>query len=70
MNAETMVEKMTNEDLYSEDDIIDAMTRATKNAKITKDDLICTYKLQGLIGVYNLGLKNMYGYLSDLYKES
>jgi len=60
-------------EIYSKDIINetmnDAMIYASREAKITTNDLLDTYKLKGLIGVYNLGLENMYQYLSEIIKE-
>lgn len=51
---------------YSEQDI---MIRATRWNNVKKQDLLDTFAEKGLIGVYNLGLKNMYVYLSNPQKE-
>ena len=38
----------------------DAMIRATN---VSKEELIETGQMKGYVGVYNLGLENMYDYL-------
>ena len=48
----------------NEDDEQDKMIRATRKSDVTKQDLIDTFNKKGLIGVYNLGLKNMLDYLN------
>lgn len=50
-----------NEDKQTEED---KMIRATNKANITKQDLLDTFTEKGLVGVYNLGLKNMLDYLN------
>jgi hypothetical protein len=42
----------------------ETMIRATKKATVTKDDLLDVFWKKGLVGVYNLGLKNMFDYLN------
>lgn len=49
------------EEKYSEQDII---IQATRWANVKKQDLLNVFAENGLIGVYNLGLQNMYDYLS------
>lgn len=41
---------------------LDAMIRASK---ISKEELIKTGQMNGFMGVYNLGLENMYDYLME-----
>ena len=52
------------EEFENEDDEQDKMIRATRKFDVTKQDLIDTFNEKGLIGVYNLGLKNMLYYLN------
>lgn len=52
------------EEFENEDDEQDKMIRATRKFDVTKQDLIDTFNEKGLIGVYNLGLKNMLDYLN------
>ena len=42
----------------------DKMIRATRKSNVTKQTLLNTFTEKGLIGVYNLGLKNMLDYLN------
>lgn len=46
-----------------EDDEEDIMIRASRKAHLSRKKLIDTYESSGLMGVYNLGLKNMLDYL-------
>lgn len=39
--------------------------KASKTAKITKQQLLSIFTENGLVGVYNLGLKHMYEYLEN-----
>lgn len=48
---------------FEESKMHDDMIRATIYAGVTKKEIIKTYDESGLIGVYNLGLKNMAEYL-------
>ena len=41
----------------------DKIIRATRKSNVTKQTLLDTFTEKGLIGVYNLGLENMYDYL-------
>ena len=43
----------------------DALIRAAKNANINKEDLTAIFWEKGLMGVYNLGLKNMLDYINE-----
>ena len=43
----------------------DKIIRATRKSNVTKQILLDTFAEEGLIGVYNLGLKNMLDYLND-----
>lgn len=46
---------------YDNEGITDEiMIRASIHSKLTTNDLLNIYNKNGLIGVYNLGLKNMY----------
>lgn len=47
------------------DDVQDIMIRATLNSNITKEDILKTNEADGLIGVFNLGLKCMLAYLNQ-----
>ncbi len=49
--------------IHSEDDE-NRIIRATRKASVTKDDLLDVFWEKGLVGVYNLGLKNMLDYLN------
>ena len=42
----------------------DKIIRATRKSNITKQILLDTFAEKGLVGVYNLGLKNMLDYLN------
>ena len=42
----------------------DKIIRATRKSNVTKQILLDTFAEEGLIGVYNLGLKNMLDYLN------
>ena len=42
----------------------DKIIRATRKSNLTKQTLLDTFTEKGLIGVYNLGLKNMLDYLN------
>lgn len=50
-------------DMTKEDKMEDAMIRAANKAVITSHQLLDVLMQQGLMGVYNLGLKHMYEYL-------
>ena len=52
------------EEFKNKDDKQDKMIRATRKSDVTQQDLIDTFNEKGLIGVYNLGLKNMLDYLN------
>lgn len=54
------------EDFENEDDEQDKMIRTSRKANLSKEKLIETFESQGLIGVYNLGLKNMMDYLEEV----
>ena len=41
----------------------ETMIRASRNGNLSKENLFETFKNNGLIGVYNLGLENMFDYL-------
>lgn len=45
-------------------DTQDKMIRATRKSNVTKQTLLDTFAEKGLVGVYNLGLKNMLDYLN------
>ena len=47
-----------------EQSIQDKIICATRKSNITKQTLLDTFAEEGLIGVYNLGLKNMLDYLN------
>ena len=51
------------EELTKEDKMEDAMIRAANKAVITSHQLLDVLVQQGVMGVYNLGLKHMYEYL-------
>lgn len=42
----------------------DKIIRATRKSNVTKQTLLDTFTEKGLVGVYNLGLKNMLDYLN------
>ena len=42
----------------------DKIIRATRKSNVTRQTLLDTFTEKGLIGVYNLGLKNMLDYLN------
>ena len=42
----------------------DKIIRATRKSNVTKQTLLDTFAEKGLVGVYNLGLKNMLDYLN------
>ncbi len=50
-----------------EDNNQDIMIRASNNAHLTKDILMDTWYMKGLMGVYNLGLEHMLSYLEENY---
>lgn len=43
----------------------DIMIRAARKTNITKQDLLKTFDREGLMGIYNLGLKNMLDYMKE-----
>lgn len=47
------------------EDMEDSMIRASNKAGITSTQLLNVLVQQGVIGVYNLGLKHMYEYLEE-----
>ena len=47
-----------------QEDVDDIMIRASRKASLTKNDLFNTFQENGLVGVYNMGLKNMLDYLN------
>lgn len=47
-----------------EQDTQDKMIRATRKSNVTKQTLLDIFVEKGLVGVYNLGLKNMMDYLN------
>lgn len=52
-------------EIYSKNSIDEEMIRASIEAGMTTNSLLNVYKSNGLMGVYNLGLKNMYEHLQD-----
>lgn len=47
------------------DDKKDVFIRSTRNSKTSTQILLDIFNNKGLIGVYNLGLENMYDYLKQ-----
>lgn len=43
----------------------DVMIRASNKAELTKDELMNTLFEEGVLAVYNLGMKHMYEYLEN-----
>lgn len=57
---------LDNEELNeSEYLMIETMVRASNKAELNLKKLFDTYEKDGLMGVYNLGMKHMYEYLGD-----
>lgn len=50
--------------IEEKDDYEDKMIRASRKSGVTKQDLMDAFTEKGLVGVYNLGLKNMLDYLN------
>lgn len=50
-------------DYDMECDIEDTMIRASKKAELTRNELLDTLFEEGVLAVYNLGMKHMYEYL-------
>ena len=48
---------------YYEQSTQDKIIRATRKSNVTNEILLDTFAEKGLVGVYNLGLENMYDYL-------
>lgn len=59
----TEAARILEEDMTKEDKMKNAMIRAAHKAVITSHQLLDIFMQQGLMGVYNLGLKHMYEYL-------
>lgn len=53
------------EEMKKDYDMEDTMIRASKKAEITKSQLLDTLFEEGILAVYNLGMKHMYEYLED-----
>ena len=51
------------------DDKKDVFIRSTRNSKTSTQILLDVFNNKGLIGVYNLGLENMYDYLKQKIKR-
>lgn len=47
----------------------DDMIRAARKADVSKEDLLEVFQSSGLMGVYNLGLKNMLDYFNKEDKQ-
>ena len=47
------------------DNMKDSMIRASKKAEFTRNQLLDTLFEEGVLAVYNLGMKHMYEYLED-----
>lgn len=45
------------------EDMEDTMIRASKKAELTRNELLDTLFEEGVLAVYNLGMKHMYEYL-------
>lgn len=50
-------------ELTQEDKMKDVMIRASNKARLTRNQLFNTLFEEGLLAVYNLGMKHMYEYL-------
>ena len=48
------------------DSMEDVMMRASNNGDINTNKLVHTFRTDGLMGVYNLGLQHMYLYLKKI----
>ena len=59
----TEAARILEEDMTKEDKMKDAMIRAANKAVVTSHQLLDVLVQQGVMGVYNLGLKHMYEYL-------
>lgn len=53
------------EELKKEYDIEDSMIRASRKVELTRNQLLDTLFEEGVLAVYNLGMKHMYEYLED-----
>ena len=60
-NRYNVIHPEKDEDNNNEDKII----KASRMSNVTKDDLLDVFWKNGLVGVYNLGLKNILDYLND-----
>ena len=56
-------------DELNEQSTQDKIIRATRKSNVTKQTLSDTFTEKGLVGVYNLGLKNMLDYLNGNWIE-
>lgn len=59
----TEAARILEEDMTKEDKMKDAMIRDANKAVVTSHQLLDVLVQQGVMGVYNLGLKHMYEYL-------
>ena len=59
----TEAARILEEDMTKEDNIEGTMIRAANKAVVTSHQLLDVLVQQGVMGVYNLGLKHMYEYL-------
>ena len=48
----------------------DKIIRATRKSNVTNEILLDTFAEKGLVGIYNLGLKNMFDYLRNDFLKS
>lgn len=53
------------EEMKKDYDMEDTMIRASRKAGLTRNQLIDTLFEEGVLAVYNLGMKHMYEYLED-----
>lgn len=52
-------------ELIKDENMQDIMIRAANKAKLTRNLLLDTLYEEGVLAVYNLGMKHMYEYLED-----
>lgn len=55
--------------LLPEQNMEEAIIRASTNAGLTHRQLIDTNTMSGLMGVYNLGMEHMYKYLNNIQED-
>ena len=59
----TEVARILTEDMTKEDKMEDLMTRASRKAELTRNQLLDILFEKGVLAVYNLGMQHMYEYL-------